>query len=178
MKQLFLSFLLISFSALACGPSPQKVVEKVTIQATAEEVWALVGHAASMQKWHPKVKESVIQTKQDSAGKVTTYRTLTLEGGGELIERIRPMKTKAMKLGVVIEKGNFPVSNYSDALTVKPGIEAGTAVVTWTGRFNNQANLLVAPKGKDNEAAIAAVTTFYTIGLSHLKQVFSKQSTM
>lgn len=174
--------LLLPVQVLACGPSPQKVVEQVTIKASPEEVWAVVGDVAGMQNWHPAIKSSTVNKKLDMAqgddSDATIYRTLQLTSGGKLVERLRPMQRGVMKIGVVIEQGSLAVSNYSDALTVKPGLETGTALVTWTGRFNNKANLLVAPKGQDNETAIAEVTAFYTAGLSQLKQIFSKQKSI
>lgn len=162
----------------ACGPSPQKVVKQVTIPAPPAAVWAVVGNAGAMQDWHPAIKSSAVKKVKSKDGSETIHRTLKLVDGGQLTERLRPMQDDVMKIGVVIEEGSLAVSSYSDALTVKPGLKQGTAIVTWTGRFNNKANLLVAPKGQDNAAAIAAVNDFYTAGLSRLKQVFSKQSSI
>jgi mxaD protein len=170
-----LSVLLLSgFNAYACGPSPQKVVEKVVIHDTPEHVWAVVGDFAKMGEWHPGVVASGIQSTVDADGNKTHFRTLTLSDGGQLIERIRPTKQGVMKLGVVIEKGDMAVSNYSDALTVKAGSGPNESIVTWTGRFNNKANLMVAPEGQDDAAAIAAVKAFYTTGLNQLAKVFEK----
>lgn len=179
MKRLTLICLLLLCSPLqlfACGPSPQKVVKQVTVHAEPDVVWAVVSDIANMQAWHPNVKTSMIKTVKDLEGNPKTYRTLILENGGKLVERIRPATSNAMKLGVVIEEGSLAVSSYSDALTVKPGSTQGTSIVTWVGRFNNKANLLVAPKGQDNEAAIADVTKFYTTGLNQLKQFFNQSS--
>lgn len=162
----------------ACGPSPQKVVEQVTVAAAPDAVWAMVSDVANMQRWHPSVLATKVNKIIDADGNETVYRTLTLADGGQLEERIRPMLPNTKKVGVVIEKGSWAVSSYSDALTVKPGLSAGTSIVTWTGRFNNKANLLVAPKGQDNEAAIADVTQFFVTGLSGLKQLFLAQSSM
>lgn len=171
-------YLFFPIQVVACGPSPQKVVKQVTVQASPEAVWAVVGDVGAMQDWHPAVKSSTVKTNQDTEGNETVHRTLLLVDGGQLLERLRPMQEGVMKMGVVIEEGSLTVSSYSDALTVKPGLVEGTAIVTWTGRFNNKANLLVAPKGQDNETAILAVNQFYEAGLNHLKQVIESTSSV
>jgi mxaD protein len=166
----------VPLSAMACGPSPQKVVEKIIIHDTPEHVWAVVGDFAKMGQWHPSVVASGVKSTLNADGSKTDYRTLTLKNGGQLIERIRPTKQGVMKLGVVIEKGDMAVSNYSDALTVKVGNTPNESIVTWTGRFNNKANLMVAPAGQDDATAIAVVKGFYQVGLSQLKKVFENQN--
>jgi mxaD protein len=86
MKKLFaiLAALVLPFTASAHGPSPMKSVETVTIKAPAAKVWALVGDFNGMPKWHPAVKESKIEEKDGS-----TFRTLTLQDGGTILERLK-----------------------------------------------------------------------------------------
>ena len=74
-----------------------------------------------------------------------------------------------MKLDYQMTDGDFPVSNYRGVMQVKAGATPKETTVTWLGRFNNQANMLDAPEGKDNAAAIAAITAFYEHGLAGLK---------
>ena len=167
-KRILLVWILFSAQVMACGPSPQKVVEKIVIKQSPEAVWALVEDLEKMHIWHPDVISSAVENRFDSTGKETIFRMLVLRDGGRLIERIRETPT-SMKLGTVIEQGDIVVSNYSDALTVMPGEHTDETLVTWTGRFNNKANLLVAPEGQDNKAAIAAVEQFYQHGLNGLK---------
>lgn len=169
MKQVLVFLLLLSSHVMACGPSPQKVVEKIVIKGTPEAVWSVVGNFEKMHQWHPDVIGTVAESKFDSAGKKTTFRILQLKNGGKLIERMRETQMNEMKLGVVIEQGDIAISNYSDALTVSSSFQANETVVTWTGRFNNKANLIIAPEGQDNDAAIAAVEQFYKQGLNGLK---------
>jgi len=171
-------YFIFPLEVVACGPSPQKVVKQVTVQASPDAIWTVVGDVGAMHDWHPAVKSSTVNTNKDAEGNETVYRVLLLVDGGQLLERLRPIQEGVMKIGVVIEEGSLPVSSYSDALTVKPGLVEGSAIVTWTGRFNNKANLLVAPKGQDNEAAILAVNQFYEVGLNHLKQTIEATSSV
>lgn len=160
--------------ASACGPSPQKVTKEIVIKAPPKKVWALMSDFSAMQKWHPDVLSSVLETKADPDGKAVNYRTLTLKNGGTIIEKQREMQAGEMKLGALMEQGDIAVSNYSDAIVVKPSLVAGESVVTWVGRFNNKANLMQAPVGQDNATAIAAVESWYDAGLQGLKENVEK----
>lgn len=155
--------------AIACGPSPQKVTKEMVIKAEPAKVWALVSDFGAMQKWHPDVLASTLESKPDAEGKTVRTRTLTLKNGGSITEKQRETEADEMKLGAVLVQGDIAVSNYSDAITVKPSLVAGESVVTWVGRFNNKANLMQAPVGQDNSTAIAAVEARYNVGLQGLK---------
>ena len=45
-------------SALAHGPTRQKVVEKIAIDAPADAVWAVIKDFDGLSKWHPAVEAS------------------------------------------------------------------------------------------------------------------------
>lgn len=168
--KLFSCYLLLcSTHGFACGPSPQKVVEKVVIKANPEAVWAVIGEFKSIHRWHPDVVNTSVQSQVNTEGKETQFRTLTLKNGGQLVARLRETQQGEMKLGTVMESGDMAVSSYSDALTVKQSTNNDETEIIWTGRFNNLANLLIAPEGQDNKAAIAAVQQFYQRGLTGLK---------
>lgn len=160
--------------ASACGPSPQKVTKEIVIKAPPEKIWALISNFSAMQKWHPDVLSSVLETKTDPDGKAVNYRTLTLKNGSTTIEKQREMQAGEMKLGTVMVQGDIAVSNYSDAIAVKPSIIKGESMVTWVGRFNNKANLMQAPVGQDNATAIADVESWYDTGLQGLKENVEK----
>lgn len=158
-------------NALACGPSPQKVTKEIVIKAGPEQVWAVVSDFGAMHKWHPNVVDTVLERKSDAEGKETSYRTLRLKDGGTIIEKQRETQVGEMKLGVVMMQGDIAVSNYSDALTVKPGHSESETIVIWVGRFNNKANAMQAPAGQDNATAIVSVARWYDVGLLNLKRV-------
>lgn len=174
MTAILTAVIYVPFYANACGPSPQKVSKQIVIKSTPDKVWALVSDFSAMQKWHPNVLSSTLESKLDVDGKAVNYRTLTLKNGGLIIAKKREMQVGEMKLGTVFEQGDIAVSNYSDAITVKPSLIAGESLVTWVGRFNNKANLMQAPVGQDNATAIAAVEFWYEVGLQGLKGSLEK----
>ena len=154
--------------AFACGPTPQKVLKKVTINATTEQVWRILDRFDAIAEWHPDVEKSAsVQKFGEDAD--TPHRLITLKNGQTLEEKRRMLPTGEMKLDYQMTDGDFPVSNYRGVMQVKAGATPKETTVTWLGRFNNQANMLDAPEGKDNAAAIAAITAFYEHGLAGLK---------
>ncbi len=161
--------------SLACGPSPQRVSKEIVIEASPKEVWALLGQFGGMHQWHSGVKSTTLEQKTEPDGKVVNYRTLGLKNGGTLVEKQRETQESDMKIGVTLEQGDMPVSNYSDAISVKPSPDAEKSIVTWVGRFSNKANQMQAPEGQDNVAAIAAITNWYETGLMSLKEQLEKK---
>ena len=95
--------------------------------------------------------------------------------GGTLVEKQRETPDSEMKIGVTLEQGDIPVSNYSDAISVKPSLTSDKSIVTWIGRFSNKANQMQAPEGQDDMTAIAAVERWYETGLLSLKETLEKR---
>lgn len=162
--------------SMACGPSPQRVTKEVLIHAPISEVWALVSNIGAMNQWHSEVNTSQLEEKSSNQGKPEQYRILGLKHGGSIIQKQRETQTSEMKIGFTIEQGEMPVSNYSDVISVKPGLAADETIVTWIGRFSNKANSMQAPLGADDASAIAAVAHWYEVGLRGLKEHFEKRN--
>src|SRR5690606_17178858 len=118
MKKIFalLALAILPLSAMAHGPSPQKVDKSVTIKAEPAKVWAMVKDFGNMHKWHPAVASTKLEKKGND-----TYRTLTLKSGGTIYEKLRSADDEAMKLRYEIVEGVLPVSDYNAFMTVKAG---------------------------------------------------------
>lgn len=177
----FLSKLLIAtcFLPLAAtaanAPSQQKVIRDVVIKAEPAKVWAVVKDFGGLHKWHPAVESTTTETKADDSGTQLLHRTLTLKGGGTILEKQTINSDEEMKLEYRIVEGVLPVSGYRSIMQVKAGPGAGESTVIWTGRFYNKANKVDAPKGEDNETAVKAVEGVYDAGLPNLKKVVEGQ---
>lgn len=170
------TFAIIAFNlnALACGPTPQKVVKEITIKADAKTVWAVIDKFDAIALWHPDVQTSVSVQKIDEDGNAESNRVIKLKSGVILEEKRRLTPNAQMKLDYQMTGGDFLVSNYRGVMQVKVGNANGETIVSWTGRFNNKANTLAAPVGQDNDAAISAISTFYDDGLAGLKAFIEK----
>lgn len=161
-----LAALLLPFAAAAHGPSPLKSVETVTIKAPAAKVWALVSDFGAMEKWHPAVKSTKTEEKDGS-----TFRTLTLQDGGTILERLKDKNDADMQLKYEIVEGVIPVSSYNSKITVKDNGN-GETTVEWFGRYYRKYVLNPPiPAGEDDESAAKAVNGIYQSGLANLKKV-------
>jgi Polyketide cyclase / dehydrase and lipid transport len=159
-------------SALAHGPTRQKVIETITINAAPDAVWAKVKDFGALNTWHPAV-EACTATDGNSVG---SRRTLTLKGGGKVVEELETYSDADKSFSYRMkEAGPIPVTNYSSTFTVKPGSAAGTTLVEWRGAFYRGFPNNDPPPDKNDEAAVAAVTGIYKSGLSNLKAVVEKR---
>lgn len=156
----------LSGAAWAHGPSRQKVVETITIDAPAAAVWAKVKNFDALKDWHPAVAESP-STKGNELGAV---RNLKLKGGGVLVESLETHDDKAMKYSYRAKDGGaLPVTNYSSTLSVSD--QGGKAKVEWRGAFYRGYPNNDPPPDQNDEAAVKAVTGVYQSGLANLKKI-------
>jgi len=161
---------LLPLTAVAHGPSPQKVEKEIVIKADPSKVWALVKDFGNLQKWHPLVASTKLETKKDENGDMQTYRTLTLKAGGTILEKLRIADDKEMLLKYEIVSGVLPVADYNAKITVKAGPGAGETTVVWMARFYRVYKLNPPiPAGQDDESAVKAVNGVFDTGLPALK---------
>lgn len=168
MKKMFalLALAILPLTAMAHGPSPQKVEKSVVIKADPAKVWALVKDFGNMHKWHPAVASTKLEKKGND-----TFRLLTLKSGGTIYEKLRGADDEAMKMRYEIVEGVLPVADYNSFMTVKAGPGAGETTVTWVGRFYRVYKLNPPiPEGQDDESALKAVNGVYDAGLEGLKK--------
>ncbi|WP_442888582.1 SRPBCC family protein [Accumulibacter sp.] len=164
------ALLLASTVALAHGPTRQKVTESVTVKATPDQVWAALKDFGAMEKWHPAVEKTVA----DKGSSVGSTRTLTLKGGGTVVEELESYSDADRKLSYRMkDPGPIPVSNYSATISVKPA--DGGSVVEWRGAFYRKFMNNDPPPDQNDEAAVKAITGVYQAGLANIKAMFEKK---
>ena len=167
-----LALAVLPFTAFAHGPTPQKVEKSVVIKAPPAKVWAMVKDFGNLQAWHPAIASDKLEQKKDENGDMATFRTLTLKSGGEIIEKLRSVDDKDMKLKYEITGGVAPVADYNSVMTVTAGPGAGESTVTWVGRFYRTYKLNPPiPAGQDDATATAFITGVFDSGLANLKKV-------
>lgn len=154
----------LSLGAQAHGPTRQKVVETVTIDAPAAKVWERIRNFDALKDWHPAVAESAA----DKGNEVGSVRTVKLKGGGQLIENLEGYDDAQMKYSYRIKDGSaLPVTNYTSTLRVTDS--GGKAQVEWRGAFYRGFPNNDPPPDQNDEAAVKAVTGVYQSGLANLK---------
>jgi len=172
MRALLAAAILIGAStlALAHGPTRQKVTETATIKAAPDAVWNKVKDFNGMAAWHPAVEGS---TATDGS-KEGSVRTLSLKGGGQMVETLEGYSDAERKFSYRAKDGGaLPVTNYTSTLTVKAG-DGGTSLVEWRGAFYRAYPNNNPPPGQDDDAAVKAITGVYQSGLANLKKIMEK----
>jgi hypothetical protein len=159
---------LLPVAAEAHGPSRQKVVSKIEINAPVDKVWAVVGNFQDMS-WHP----AFAKTEGTGGNDVGATRKLTLQSGGVINEKLT--KYSAEERGLTYEITDvdvkvLPVTNYSAQMNV-----TGTAektIVEWRAAFYRGFVNNDPPPELSDEAAVKAVSDVVEGGLGALKKKF------
>ena len=163
-------FSFLSPLAQAHGPTRQKVTEEITVNASPDAVWKVVGDFAGIANWHPAVEKSEA-TKGNEVGSV---RTLAIKGGGKMVEEIEgyDAENKVIKIRA-LDGGAVPATNFSMMMAVAP--EGSGAKVTWRGAFYRAYTNNDPPPDQNDEAAVKAVTSVFKSGLESLKAKLEKK---
>jgi len=153
-------------TALAHGPTRQKVVETVSINAPADAVWARIKNFDALKDWHPAAASS----PADKGNEEGSVRTVTLKGGGELIETLESYNDGLKKYSYRLKDGSpLPVTNYTSTISVTADGDKST--VEWRGAFYRGYPNNDPPPEKNDEAAVKAITGVYQAGLANLKKL-------
>lgn len=163
-----------SSSALAHGPTRQKVTETIEIAASADNVWAVIQNYGDAT-WLPMVDES----SSDQNNEAGSIRTLTLSNGAQVIETLKKYDSEKMMYKYRISDAThdvnvLPVNNYSATISVKA--DGDNSIVTWKGAFYRGYPNNDPPEALNDEAAVNAVTGLYKAGLAGLKELVESKS--
>jgi hypothetical protein len=169
MKVFFLFFAVwFTGSAVAHGPTPQKVDESVTIEASADKVWHVVSEFDDIANWHPDVK--AVDMVDD------TTRQLTLDNDQQFTESLDDRDDANKLISYRLLSENFdaiPVSFYTITLQAESVSDAETKL-TWSGRFYRADTGNFPPENLNDEAAVKAMTEFAQAGLQGIKDAAEK----
>jgi len=150
----------------AHGPTRQKVTEQVTIDAAPAVVWAAVKNFDALKDWHPAIAAS----PADNGNTVGSVRSLTLKGGGTLVETLEAYDDAKMRYSYRAKDGGaLPVTNYTSTISVRA--DGGKSVVEWRGAFYRGYPNNDPPPDQNDEAAVRAITGVYQTGLANLKKI-------
>ena len=141
-----LGLILVMSSAQAL----ESKAEKTSTQPVAA-VWKKIGDFCGIASWHP-----AIASCQLSANK--KERTLTLKGGGTIVERLVRWSNKDHFYTYRIISGPLPVADYEATLRVRAA-KSGS-VISWHGHYK--------AKGASDADAQKAIDGVYESGLTAL----------
>lgn len=136
------------------------VNEQVTLNASADTVWQVIGNFGTLNTWHPAVvKETVTGTGNDAGD----TRVLTLGDGATITEVLVDTDNSSRQYTYVIKQSPLPVSGYLSTIKVLPEGK-DKAKVIWSSTFN--------AKGATAQEAMDAVRGVYSAGFQALVKRF------
>jgi len=170
MRKIILSLaaLCLTIPAYAHGPTPQKAKESITINAPVTKVWATVNQFDNIATWHPDLKKSEGDGKNQSGG----LRTLTFKNDATLVEELDYYNEAEHEYSYRLKTENtaaLPTSSHSVELKVTHGESADSSIVTIKSRFYRGDTGNTPPENLNDEAAVKAMTQFFKNGLNSLK---------
>lgn len=164
---------LLPLGAEAHGPSRQKVIKEVVVNAPAADVWAMVSDFCSIAEWNPMV------TKCENTGSAkgdTRVLTIDAEGAPQITQEMLLVKEDRMMYKYKIAETDnavMPVTTYSAFVSVADNGD-GTSTVQLKGGFYRAYPNNDPPAELSDEAAVNAVTAFYDAGVAGLAEKYGK----
>ena len=152
-----------SFVALTCvlsvAASALDVTKTVTVDATPAVAWKTIGDFCGIADWHPAIAKCELSTEGKS-----TLRTLTLSGGGTIVEKQLSRSNATRRYSYSAVSSPLPVDHYKSTLSVK---KSGTgSIIIWTASF--------VAKGVPDEKAVEVIGGIYDGGLASLQKKLAK----
>lgn len=143
---------------LAVSLSPALALEvskSAEIAAPPEKVWKTISEFCSIGDWHPAV-EKCESSKMDGKN----VRTLSLKGGGTIVEEQTAVSDGEMDYSYKILKSPLPVEDYKS--TIKVMKSSGGSKVSWMGTFK--------AKGADDAKAEEVIGGIYEAGFKGIAE--------
>ena len=130
-----------------------EVKKAVDVPASPDAVWKMVGDFCGISTWHPAIEKCELSRKDGA-----TFRTLSLKGGGTILEKETNWDNKDKSYSYTIEESSLPVANYKATLAVEP--KGSGSEVIWTSNFN--------AKGADDAKASSTIGGIFDAGLASI----------
>ena len=126
--------------------------KQIAVDATPAQAWAAIGEFCAIGDWHPAVEKCELSEKD---GKV--LRTLSLKGGGTIVEELVGRDEADMSYTYKILESPLPVANYQSTIEVE---DEGGTTIEWAGTFD--------AKGAPDAEAVGVIEGIYQGGLEAL----------
>jgi hypothetical protein len=150
-------------ASLVSGKKLEVNVNPDTLEQERLAVWERFGPWCAIQDWHPAVKKC----EESKEGDVT-YRTLTLQDGGVIKEKLTEQKP-GMSYKYVIVESPLPVKNYEAQLSVVPDDDDLDEInVVWAATYD-------PADGKDAKEARNTIDGIFKDGIKNIEKMIGKK---
>jgi Polyketide cyclase / dehydrase and lipid transport len=119
------------------------------------EIWEVVGDFCAIKDWHSAVADCV-ETKEGDV----TFRTLTLQDGGKIKEKLTGTEDLAYTYEIV--ESPLPVKNYKSKLWLEVDDEPDRSVIYWQSDFD--------ANGASDDDAKKTITSILADGVKGIKK--------
>ena len=156
-------------NALAHGPSRLKTDQSVVLNATPEEVWAVVG-TFDDAAWIPGTESVTAEGTEKGA-----IRQRKLAAGQTLSEELLKLDPAKFAISTRLTEDNIaaiPATNYALHMTIKD--EGGKAKVDLKGAFYRAFPQNDPPADQNDDAAVAAISALHQTYIDALVERFGK----
>ena len=123
---------LVALGLILAASSAQALESKSSKTSTqsVDAVWTKVGDFCGISQWHPALAKCELSA--DKKG-----RTLTLKGGGTIVEHLVRWSDKMHSYTYKIVSSPLPVEKYESTLHV--GKSGAGSKITWSGHYSAKA---------------------------------------
>jgi hypothetical protein len=140
-----------ALGALAATPAlALTVTRSAEIPAPPAKVWETIGGFCAIGGWHPALEKCELSKKGDK-----DIRTLTLKGGGSIVEELVSRSDERHNYTYTILESPLPVADYKATISVRP--EGAGSKVNWVATFK--------AKGADDAKAESTIGGIFEAGL-------------
>ena len=148
-------FALAGLTLIAFATSAQALESKASKPTSqpVDAVWKKVGDFCGIANWHPAIAKCDLSADKKE-------RTLTLKGGGTIVERLVRWSDKDHSYTYKIISGPLPVADYESTLRVGAAKSGNGSVISWRGHYT--------AKGASDADAKKAIDGVYDAGLKGL----------
>ena len=129
----------------------------INLNASADEVWNLIGGFNALPDWHP----AVVKSDLEEDGKV---RRLEIDGGVVILERLEEHDAAERMYRYTITESPLPIEGYVSVIRVGEGEGGRGARVEWSSEFT--------PSGVPETEAVELVQGIYQGGFDALAARF------
>jgi Polyketide cyclase / dehydrase and lipid transport len=139
-------------ASLTSGKKLEVHVDEAQVDAEKKALWDRFGGWCAIAEWHPVVKSCTEHKEGED-----TYRTLTLQDGGVIKEKL--LQTNGTSYRYSIVESPLPVKNYEAAFSVTPDDDDLDEVnIVWAATYD-------AADGKDDKEARKTIDGIFKDGI-------------
>jgi hypothetical protein len=138
-----------------------KVVKSTVLPAPVEAVWDVLRDFNGHDRWHPIVKDSVVE-KGWTSDRVGCVRKFHLQDGSELRELLLTLSDADMAFSYCLLDTPVPLLNYVAHVRLSPVTDGDMTFWHWESRFDT-------PPGREKELQQMVAENVYQGGMDAIR---------